>query len=53
MRTRVLEPVAAFSWGYRIVGGYPDTLDPVRREATGWAGHHRVLATRYPAWTFR
>ena len=52
IHSRVLEPVAAFSWGYRLTAGFPDVLDPVRRDATDWSGHRDVLATRYPTWTF-
>lgn len=52
IHTRALEPVAAFSWGYRITGGYPDVLDPVRRDASDWSGHRTVLATSYPDWSF-
>ena len=51
MHTRVLEPVAAFSWGYRLTGGYPDTLDPARRDP-GWPEYKAVLAGTYPDWTF-
>jgi hypothetical protein len=51
IRTRVLVPIAAFRWGYRLVGGHPDALDPERRE-TGWAEFKTVLSTSYPDWTY-
>lgn len=51
IRTRVLVPIAAFRWGYRLVGGHPDALDPERRE-TDWAEFKTVLSTSYPDWTY-
>ena len=51
IHTRVLEPVAAFTWGYRLVGGYADPLDPARRSAD-WSDHRAVLTTAYPDWGF-
>jgi hypothetical protein len=44
--------VAGFSWGYRLTGGTPELLEPVRRDAASWAGHSAVLAARYPTWEF-
>ncbi|MEV0284443.1 hypothetical protein AB0H36_10035 [Kribbella sp. NPDC050820] len=52
IRTRTLQPIAAFTWGYRLVGGYPDTLDPARLEHSNWAGHRTVLGRDCPAWSF-
>jgi len=52
MHSRTLEPVAAFTWGYRISSGVPDVLDPARASATDWAGHRPTLSTAYPTWTF-
>lgn len=51
IRTRSLVPVAAFTWGYRLSGGYPDPLDPVRRDAD-WSDHRGVLQKSYPDWIF-
>jgi hypothetical protein len=51
IRTRVLEPVAAFTWGYRLTNGYADPLDPARRSAD-WSDHRAVLARSYPHWKF-
>jgi hypothetical protein len=52
IRSREVVPVAAFTWGYRLVGGHPSTLDPERRDHTDWSGHRAVLERDYPAWTF-
>ncbi|GAA1599102.1 hypothetical protein GCM10009789_61440 [Kribbella sancticallisti] len=51
INTRVLEPIAAFRWGYRLVGGYPDPLDPERRDPD-WSGFKAVLSTTFPDWTY-
>jgi hypothetical protein len=52
IRTQHLSPIAAFTWGYRLVAGYPDVLDPARIDADGWSGHRAALAAAYPTWTF-
>jgi hypothetical protein len=52
IHSRRLEPVAGFSWGYRLTGGTPELLEPVRRDAASWSGHSAVLAARYPTWEF-
>ncbi|WBQ03254.1 hypothetical protein [Kribbella sp. CA-293567] len=52
IRSRVLEPIAAFTWGYRLHGGYADPLDPARRPAD-WTDHRAVLSASYPDWIFR
>lgn len=51
IHTRTLEPIAAFTWGYRITGGYADPVDPARRSAD-WTDHRAVLTKRYPDWTY-
>ena len=51
IHTRVVEPIAAFTWGYRLHGGYADPLDPARRSAD-WRDHRASLTTRYPDWQF-
>ncbi|GAA0944318.1 hypothetical protein GCM10009554_38400 [Kribbella koreensis] len=51
IHTRAVEPVAAFTWGYRLHGGYADPLDPARRSAD-WQDHRATLAARYPYWMF-
>lgn len=51
IHTRALEPVAAFTWGYRLRGGYADPTDPERR-AGDWADKRATLAAAYPYWKF-
>jgi predicted RNA-binding protein with TRAM domain len=51
MRTRVLVPIAAFRWGYRLVGGHPDPLDPERRDSD-WSEFKAVLSAAHPDWSF-
>ncbi|NUR98727.1 MAG: hypothetical protein HOV67_26165 [Kribbellaceae bacterium] len=50
IRSRVVEPVAGFSWGYELRGGRPRLLEVA--EVDGWAGRRDVLAGQHPAWTF-
>ncbi|MFI7062772.1 hypothetical protein ACIBL3_17450 [Kribbella sp. NPDC050124] len=52
IRTRSVRPVAAFTWGYRLVGGHPDVLDPARLDHSNWSGHHAVLHKTCPDWSF-
>lgn len=52
VHSRHLQPVAAFSWGYRLTDGNPELLEPVPRDAADWGGHEAVLAAQYPAWEF-
>ncbi|GAA1156294.1 hypothetical protein GCM10009630_62850 [Kribbella jejuensis] len=51
IRSRVVEPLAAFTWGYELHAGQPRFLKVVALD--GWAGHHDVLASTHPTWTFR
>lgn len=53
IRTRHLLPVAAFTWGYRLVSGHPDPLDPTPLPHTTWSGHRPALEAAYPTWTFQ
>ncbi len=53
-RSRVLDPVAGFRWGYRLAGSRPVKLfqpEPVGMEA--WRHHARTLQVACPVWTFR
>ena len=50
IRSRTVEAVAGFSWGYELRGGRPALLGVV--EVGGWAGHRGVLTARHPKWTF-
>ncbi|ADB31389.1 hypothetical protein Kfla_2313 [Kribbella flavida DSM 17836] len=52
IHTRVLVPIAAFTWGYRLVGGHADPLDPERADPADWSGHRELLDRGYPDWTF-
>lgn len=51
-RSRIVEPIAGFSWGYRLQSGRPTLLDVTALSASGWAGHSAVLEKSHPAWTF-
>ncbi|MFC9692255.1 hypothetical protein ACFTSF_27145 [Kribbella sp. NPDC056951] len=52
IRSRVVEPIAAFSWGYELYSGRPELLDVGALPAKGWAGHRELLEAGHPAWTF-
>ncbi|MDX6309097.1 MAG: hypothetical protein QOI06_2143 [Nocardioidaceae bacterium] len=53
VRTRVLMPVVAFRWGYRLVGGRPVGLFAPAELPLGTWDHHRALLDReYPGWRF-
>lgn len=53
VRSAVLVPVAAFSWGYRLRDHRPVQLfDPTSLPLATWEGWRELLAERHPAWTF-
>ncbi|MFF1817562.1 hypothetical protein ACFVWG_09710 [Kribbella sp. NPDC058245] len=52
IRSQVVEPIAAFSWGYELRSGRPDLLDVTTLAARDWAGHRALLETGHPTWTF-
>ncbi|MET7281701.1 hypothetical protein ABZS29_25930 [Kribbella sp. NPDC005582] len=52
VRSRVVEPVAAFSWGYELYSGRPELLDVTPLAARDWAGHRSLLEAGHPTWTF-
>jgi hypothetical protein len=52
IRSRVVVPVAGFSWGYELVASRPTVLPAAGLQADGWAGHRDVLAAAHPAWVF-
>jgi len=52
IRSRTVEPVGAFTWGYELRSGRPRLLDVVPLDATDWAGHRSALQSNHPAWSF-
>ena len=53
VRTRVLMPVVAFRWGYRLVGGRAvDLFEPSELPLGTWDHHRALLDREYPAWRF-
>ncbi|MFF0270200.1 hypothetical protein [Kribbella sp. NPDC004536] len=46
IRSRVVELVAGFSWGYELRDGLPELVEVA--EVDGWAGRRDVLASRHP-----
>jgi hypothetical protein len=53
IRSRVVVPVAGFTWGYELVGSRP-VVSPVGELTVGeWAGHRDVLTQQHPGWGFR
>jgi hypothetical protein len=52
IRSRVVEPVAAFTWGYELRAGRPDLLGLDTLAWEDWAGHRDVLESSHPTWAF-
>lgn len=52
IRSHVVEPLAAFSWGYNLHAGRPDLLDVTPLPARDWSGHQPLLQATHPTWTF-
>jgi hypothetical protein len=52
IRSQIVEPIAAFSWGYELRSGRPDLLDVTMLAARDWAGHRALLEAGHPTWTF-
>ncbi len=52
-RTRHLQPLCGFQWGYRTVDGRPAGPLPLRTaDAAGWRDFRVVLEREYPDWHF-
>jgi hypothetical protein len=49
---RVVQPVAAFQWGFVVNAGTVQLVPPVPLPLTEWATHRPLLTTRYPSWEF-
>lgn len=50
-RTRRLQPLGGFQWGYRLAGGRPAGLLPLRTaDAAGWRDLRVVLGREHPGW---
>src|SRR5579875_130643 len=52
VRSRVLEPVAGFGWGYRLAGGKPAPLPVEPLGTKAWNDSRRLLAGTHPRWIF-
>ncbi len=53
VRTRRLGPVAAFRWGYRLVGGgVVARFAPSELDVGVWETHRALLESEYPDWAF-
>jgi hypothetical protein len=52
IHSQVVEPIAAFSWGYELQSGRPNLLDVTALAARDWAGHRALLEAGHPTWTF-
>jgi hypothetical protein len=53
MRSSVLVPVAAFSWGYRLRNHRPVQLFPPEQlELSAWDARRDLLGSRHAEWTF-
>ncbi len=53
VRTRRLEPLAAFRWGYRLVDGHPvERFAPTELAIETWESHRSLLESEYPDWEF-
>ena len=54
MRSKVLQPITGFPWGYRLRSGKPESLfEPSALPLETWDQHReRLLASSHPAWTF-
>lgn len=52
-RSKVLEPVTGFHWGYRLLSGKPvELFEPTSLSPDKWNEMREFLATRYPSWSF-
>jgi hypothetical protein len=51
--SRVVEPLAAFSWGFQVRDGHVTIDEPTPLALATWDEHVPLLAGRHPAWTFR
>jgi hypothetical protein len=50
--SRQVAPVAAFTWGFRVVDAQITISDPEVLPLAAWDSHAPMLAKRYPGWTF-
>lgn len=51
-RSRVLEPVAGFGWGYQLAGGKPTPLPLAALGDDAWNEARRLLTDAFPFWSF-
>jgi hypothetical protein len=49
---RVVEPLTAFQWGFRLIGGNIEIVYPTALDVATWKSHVGVLASAYPRWRF-
>lgn len=53
IRTRVLEPVVGFRWGYRLQSHRPAAIfPPTPLQARDWEHHRERLESQFPTWRF-
>lgn len=49
---RAIQPVAAFEWGFEMVGGQIDVRGPTLLDLQAWNRHVPLLASAHPSWGF-
>jgi hypothetical protein len=51
-RSRRLDALTGFRWGYRLTAGNPEPLPVAAIGPDRWNAHLPMLADLYPSWTF-
>ncbi len=51
--SRVVEPVAAFAWGFDVVGGVVLPVAPAMLPPSAWDRHLPLLRRQHPGWQLR
>jgi hypothetical protein len=51
--SRVIEPVAAFEWGFQVADGQISIAGPSSLHLAAWDEHADLLRKTFPGWTFR
>jgi hypothetical protein len=52
VRSRVVVPVAGFSWGYDLSASRPTVLPATELQTDDWAEHRDLLEASHPVWVF-
>ena len=53
VRSKVLQPINGFHWGYRLLGGEPvELFEPTPLSVGMWDALRELLATSFPSWSF-